>query len=162
MLSAQPRGIARFKGWMSPTFRRTDVLVLFSRFGLCTRSPERPRQPLGLSQACRESFATHCAIYLIRTPSRSREIPSHNALDGKYFETLNHHASALKLGYYFRGQACLESLRYVRGEVVSAKRWDFRLQQLEPELAELSENSALLIDALVTPRDTQSIRHATM
>ena len=45
---------------------------------------------------------------------------------------------------------------------MSVKRWDLRLQQLEPELAELSENSALLVDTLVTPRDTQLSRHAAM
>ena len=155
ILSAQLSEIARIKLRMSLTFRRTDVLVLFSRFGLRTRSPEGLLQPLGLLQACREGPAAHGAILSIGAPSRSGDISSHNALDGKHFETFDHHASALELGYHFRGQAFLESLRYIQGNVVSAKRWDLRLQQIEPELAELGKNGALLVDTLVTPRDTQ-------
>lgn len=108
-------------------------------------------QPLGLLQACRESPAAHRAIFSIGAPSRSGDISSHNALDRKHFQTLDNHASALELGYLFQGQALLESLRYIRGDVVSAKRWDLSLQQFEPELAELSENGALLVDALVAP-----------
>lgn len=137
ILPAEPSEIAGFKLRMSPTFRRTDVFVLSSRFGLCTRSPEGLRQPLGLLQACREGPAAHCAILAIGAPSRSGEISSHNALDGKHFETFDHHASALEWGYHLRGQAFLESLRYIQGNIVSVKRWDLRLQQLEPELAEL-------------------------
>lgn len=161
-MPAEPRENARFKLRMSPTFCRTNVLVLFPRFGLRTRSPEGLLQPLGLLQACRESLTAHSAIHLIGAPSRSSDISSHNALDGKHFETFDHHASALELGYHFRGQAFLESLRYIQGNVVSVKRWDLRLQQLEPELAELGKNGALLIDTLVIPRDTQLSRHTAV
>ena len=118
-------------------------------------------QHRGLLQACREGPAAHCAVLSIGAPSRSGKISSHNALDGKHFETFNHHASALKLGYHLRGQAFLESLRYIQGNVVSVKRWDLRLQQLEPELAELGKNGALLIDTLVIS-DTQLPRHTAV
>lgn len=35
---------------------------------------------------------------------------------------------------------------------MSAKRGDFGLQQLEPELAKFGENGALLVNTLVVPR----------
>lgn len=54
----------------------------------------------------------------------------------------------LELGDHSRGQAVLESLRDIQGNVMRAKRGDFELQQLEPELAELGENGALVVDTL--------------
>lgn len=108
-------------------------------------------QPFGLLQACGKSSAAYCAVLLIGTPSGSRDISSHNALNWKHFETFNHHTAALELGDHFNWQAVLESLRDIQGDVVSAKRGDLGLQQLEPELAKLGENGAFLVDTLAVP-----------
>lgn len=107
------------------------------------------RQPLGLLQACRKSSAAYRSILLIGAPRGSSEVSSYNALNWQHFETLDYHAPVLELGDHFRGQAFSESLRDSRGDVVSAKRWYLRLQQFEPELTELSENGALLVDTLI-------------
>lgn len=109
------------------------------------------RQPLGLLQACWKSSTAHRTVLLIGAPRGSCEVSSYNALNWQHLETLDHHAPALELGDHFSGQAFLESLRDSQGDVVSAKRWYLRLQQLEPELAKLSENGPLLVDTLVVP-----------
>lgn len=119
-------------------------------------------QPLGLLQTRRKSYTTHRAILLIGAPSGSGNVSSHNALDWKHFEAFDHHTPALDLGDHLRGQASLKSLRDIQGDVVSAKRGDSGLQQLEPELAELGENGALLFDTLVMPKHTQSSRHVAV
>lgn len=144
-------GSARFKLLQSPTFCSTDVLVFSSNLRLGTRSPKGWLQPLGLLQACRESLATDGATPLVGTPSGSGNVSSHNALDWKYFEPFHHHAPVLELGNHFKGQALLESLRDIQGNVVSVKRGDLGLQQLEPELAKLGEHGTLLFDTLVVP-----------
>lgn len=109
-------------------------------------------QSLGLLQACRKSYAAHRAILLIGAPSGSSNVASHNALDWKDFETFDHHTPAPDFGDNFRGHAFLESLRDIHGDVVSAKRGNSGLEQFEPELAELGENGALLVDTLVVPK----------
>ena len=42
----------------------------------------------------------------------------------------------------------MESLRDIQGDVMSPKRGDLGLQQLEPELAELGKDDALLVNTL--------------
>lgn len=102
--------IANFKLRESPTFRRTDVLVLSSNFGLRARSPEELLQPLRLLQSWKKSSTAHHAILLIGAPSGSSDLSSHNALDWQHFETFDQHASALELRDRFRGQAFSESM----------------------------------------------------
>ena len=144
-------GATRSKLRKSPTFRRTDVLVLSPDFRLSTGGPEGLLQPLGLLQACRKSSAADRAIPLIGTPSGSSDVASHDALDWEYFEPSDHHGPLLKFGDQFGRQAFLEGLGDTQGQIVSAQRGDLGLQQLEPELAKLRENGALLLDTLVVP-----------
>ena len=144
-------GATRSKLRKSQTFRRTDVLVLSPEFRLSTGGPEGLLQSLGLLQACRKSSAADRAIPLIGTPSGSGDVASHDALDRKYFEPCYHHGPVLELGDQLGRQAFLEGLWDIQGHVVSAQGGDLGLQQLEPELAKLRENGALLLDTLVVP-----------
>ena len=108
-------------------------------------------QSLGLLQACRKSSSTDRTVPLIGAPGGSRDVSSHNTLDWEHSETLDHHGSALESCDHIRGQASLDSLGEVHGDVVSPKRRDLGLQQLEPKLAKLGEDGALLVDALAKP-----------
>lgn len=114
---------ASFKLRKSANFRRTDVLVLSSDFGLRIRSPEGLLQLLGLLQAWRKTSAAHRAILLIGAPSGPSDVSSYNALYLKHFEAFDHHTPALELGDHFRGQVFLESLRAIQGDVVRAGSW---------------------------------------
>lgn len=96
-------GSARSKLRKSPTFHRTDILVLPSDFRLGTGSPEGLLQSLGLLQSCRKSYAADRAIPLIGTPSGSGYVSSHDALDWKNFQAFDHHGPVLELGNQFRG-----------------------------------------------------------
>ena len=140
--------MARSKLRESPTFRRTDILILSSTFRLGTRSPKGLLQPLGLLQACRQSSAADRTIPHIGAPSGSGDVSSDNALDWKDLETLDYHRPALESCDHLRGYASMESLRDIQGDIMSPKRGDLGLQQLEPELAKLGEDDALLINTL--------------
>lgn len=106
--------------------------------GLGGGSVDRLGQLVGLLQAFRQLDAAHLAGLLVAGPAAAGDVAAHDALDGQHGQLTAHHAVAVELGL-------LEELRHILHVHAQHVVGQQIAGVIEPELAHLGQNGALLV-----------------
>ena len=106
-------------------------------FGLCRWSENRLGKLISLQQSGGKCDPTDCLADLVLFPAGASQVPAHDAFDRHDFGFLNHHAATLQrfdIGSIGEGQS----------RRVEAQNMIRYVESIEPEAADLSEDSSLV------------------